>query len=145
MIKSLTGLLAVVSALTGACSLSLATDKGSTILDKDVKVVEFEELMYPPEARASRMTGVVVVRVALDDSGKVLGSALVSGADILAHACLENAKKWKFQPNSERSAILVYEFRMPGGECRSSSSISLLRRPNFVIVDGCDPISIDIK
>jgi TonB family protein len=122
-------------------SASLAGQEGPTIFDKDIRVLEFEEVRYPPQARASRIQGIVVVRVTLDDVGKVTGALAVSGADAFVSDCLENVKKWRFQPNARRSAIIVYNFRMPGGECKSISSMFMLRRPNLAIVSGCDTSS----
>src|SRR5690242_13509366 len=87
-----------------------ATDKPiETISDQNVKVVDFEEFRYPIAARALHVQGVVVVKVILDGSGRVVQSIAISGAMSLIPECLSNAKKWQFRPNSQGAAVLVYQ------------------------------------
>lgn len=130
--------LTAVGFLALSFGASVVGQEAKTILDNDIRVVVFEELTYPDAARASRIQGVVVVRVKLDKEGKVTSAAAVSGAQAFVSDCVENAKKWRFQPNAEKSAIIAYNFRMPGGECKSVPSMFMLRRPNLAVVTGCD-------
>ena len=110
--------------------------------DKDIRVIDFEELQYPLMARAARIQGVVVIRVKLDRNGNVTGSEAISGAELLARVCLENAKKWRFQPNPEGAAVIIYHFSMPGGICKSASSLFIFSAPNIATIIGCDvPVS----
>ena len=87
---------------------------------------------------SQRIQGVVVVRVRLDDAGGVTDAVALSGADALVRDCLENVKKWRFEPNAQKSAVVIYKFGMPGGECKSAPSMFMLERPNFAKVIGCD-------
>jgi|SRR5882724_11993773 len=106
--------------------------------DKDIRVVDFEDMKYPPVARASRIQGVVVIRVKLDGGGRVAETSAVSGMELLVRDSLLNAKKWRFKPNSEKGAVIVYVFRLPGGECKSEVSLAMFRPPNIMTVIGCD-------
>jgi len=108
------------------------------ILDKDIKVLAFDEMKYPPLARAARIQGIVVVRVSLDDAGSVKDAEAVSGAELLVRECLTNAKKWKFRPTPQKTAVIIYQFKMPGGECKSVSGLFMFRGPNFATIIGCD-------
>jgi hypothetical protein len=84
------------------------------------------------------MEGVVVVRVKLDDSGKVVESTALSGDQLLVHDCPENVKKWHFHPNARRAAVIVYNFRLAGWECQTEPSFFMLQRPNFATINGCE-------
>jgi TonB family protein len=128
----LTGLLTV-----GTVGHSVA-QHDQAIADKDIRVLDFEEMRYPPIARAARIQGVVVMYVTLDESGRVKQARAISGADLLVRDCLPNVKKWRFQPNDQRSAVVVYHFEMPGAECKSASSFFMFRGPNLATIIGCD-------
>ncbi len=108
-----------------------------TISDKEISVLKYEDLTYPTEARASWTEGTVVVRVKLDGNGNVTNATAISGAAALIPDCLANARKWRFRPNEHESSIIVYDFRMPGGECKAPSFFMLMK-PNFARITGCE-------
>jgi len=129
----------IFGAVFAVGSLVYVAGQGDQIvLGKDVRVLAYEELNYPPLARSQRIQGVVVVRVRLDDAGGVTDAVALSGVEALVRDCLENVKKWRFEPNAHKSAVVVYKFGMPGGECKSAPSMFMLERPNFAKVIGCD-------
>jgi TonB family protein len=111
----------------------------TTINDKDMSVIDFDDIKYPSFARQAMIQGVVVVQVRLDNNGKVVDAVALSGHELLIPDCLANAKRWRFQPNARRSAIIVYNFRMPYAACKSETlvSFSMLQAPNFVNVTAC--------
>ncbi len=117
----------------------LRAQQDATINDKDMSVIDFDDLQYPSFARQAMIQGVVVVRAKLDNDGKVVDAIAISGHDKLIPDCLVNAKKWRFQPNARRAAIIVYNFRMPYAACKSETlvSFSILQAPNFVTVTAC--------
>jgi len=108
-----------------------------TINDKDMKVVDFVDLEYPQMARQARIQGVVVVWARLDEKGNVLDTKALSGAEVLAAASLENAKRWRFQPNAARAAVIVYNFRVTDSESKSGCSHFSLEPPNFATITAC--------
>lgn len=110
-----------------------------TINDSDVNVVNFENLsFYPTVPRSAQMEGVVVVRVKLDEDGKVVDATALSGELLLIHDCVINAKKWRFKVNSQRAALLVYRFRLVG-TCRDNTEMgqSIFYPPNFIEETAC--------
>jgi len=110
-----------------------------TVRDEEVRVVDWEELGYPVTARLARVQGIVVVRVRLDDSGKVVESVPISGNKALIPDSLANSKKWRFQPNLQKAAVIVYEFRIEDGVCHDyGASHFVLRPPNFAKITNCD-------
>jgi TonB family protein len=118
----------------------LSAQQDATVKDSDMTVSEFEDIGYPPLARQTLTQGVVVVRVRLDKDGKVIDAVALSGSEFLTDASVANAKKWRFQPNAQRAAIIVYNFRMPRAACSSKTvlSFSMLQAPNFVTITGCE-------
>jgi protein TonB len=62
------------------------------------KAVEMPKPVYPETARRARMTGVVMVEVVVDLSGKVIGARAVSGPEMLRDAAERAARQAKFTP-----------------------------------------------
>ena len=86
----------------------------ATIPDESILALHFEPLEYPQTARILHHQGAVVVKVSLDKSGRVIAASAISGLQTLIPASVENAKKWRFQPNESNSAVIVYHFRFEG-------------------------------
>jgi TonB family protein len=117
----------------------LMAQQEGTVNDEEVRIVDWEELKYPPNARLARVQGVVVVRVTLDDGGRVVGAVAISGNKGLIPDCLANSKKWRFEPNSKKTAVIVYQFRIENGFCHDyGSSHFVIRPPNFASITNCD-------
>jgi TonB family protein len=119
-----------------ACTL-VAAQKNEPIYDSDIKVKSFEEMPYPPIAREARIQGTVVVSAKLDDAGNVTSTTAISGAKLLIPDSLSNAKKWRFNPNTNGLAIIIYEFRISEGKCNHESKRFLFREPNRVLIVSC--------
>jgi TonB family protein len=113
----------------------------------EAPVLEFEEMRYPPLARQARLHGVVVVQVNLDDKGGVLDAVAISGNRVLIPDCLSNVRKWRFQPNASRLAVVVYNFRFPreGLLYKSENQHQfVLEPPNFVTITAT-PVTIQTQ
>ncbi len=123
-----------------SCSVSARGQEVGTVEEKDVKIIHFEELNYPTFAHAAHIEGVVVVRVMLDDRGNVVKAVTLSGNQVLIPNCIANARKWKFQPNVNKMAVIVYDFTIPSVLCGPYTSFFTFRPPNFVTVTGCPPL-----
>lgn len=75
--------IALVVCVLVFCTFTCAEPQGDdSVNDKDIKVVSFKELNYPPLARSARIQGVVIVRVKLDGQGRVANAIGISGSDI---------------------------------------------------------------
>jgi hypothetical protein len=112
---------------------------GESINDDDILVMGFNELDYPFSAMSSGAEGVVVVRVKLDNAGRVLEAVALSGRDELVPDSLANVKTWRFHPNLDHAAVVVYSFRRARGSCKSASSFFTLERPNLATITACWP------
>jgi TonB family protein len=53
---------------------------------------------YPPDARAARIQGSVVMAVVIGKDGNVQQVSLVSGHPMLAPAAIDSVKQWKYRP-----------------------------------------------
>jgi len=134
-------LLVLLGILLIGARCASSTLQEETLHDEDVKLVSFVDLPYPPAARMARIQGVVVVRVKLEDDGRVSSAFAISGNKALIPDTLSNAKKWKFEPNSRKSAVIVYEFRLTDGACHDSShSFFQLFHQNFASISACDAV-----
>ena len=131
----------IASLLVASASMVVYPQQNETINDKDIKVVKFVELRYPQLARTAHVQGLVVVRVRLNDEGDVADAVAISGADVLVRECVANAKKWKFQPNSSRTAVIIYQFKLPPADCGSVESFFTLEGVNLAKVTAC-PLTV---
>lgn len=72
--------------------------------------------IYPPEAKAVRAGGVVLVQVLIDETGKVIEAKTTCGYDVFARECEGAALKSSFTPTSlngrpvKVNGIIVYNF-----------------------------------
>ena len=126
-----------------AISLLAVTPQGhaqaqqeTTISDEDIRVLDFESLKYPVLAHQTNYQGVVVVRVKLDTDGRVAEATAISGHKLLIPDCLANARKWRFHPNANHAAVIVYNFRL-FARCKSAGSFFTLEAPNFATITDC--------
>jgi TonB family protein len=110
------------------------------VLNESIRTQHFEDLVYPLAARLAHVQGVVVVRVQLDDGGRVTTAAAISGPKALISDSITNARKWRFQPNLEKTAVIVYSFRFEGLCNLPCSSQSHYEPPNFVTVTTGSPV-----
>jgi TonB family protein len=54
--------------------------------------------IYPPDAKAARIQGPVVIGVIIGKDGNIQSEHLISGDSLLAPAAMEAVKKWKYRP-----------------------------------------------
>jgi len=53
---------------------------------------------YPPQARADRVQGEVVLHAVIDKEGKISEVRVLSGDDLLAQSALEAVRQWRYKP-----------------------------------------------
>lgn len=111
------------------------------VSDKDLEVLNFEELSYPALAKAARIQGLVVVQTKLDEKGGVIEASAIVGHPTLVPGCLTNVKKWRFRPNPQNSAVVVYSFRLVNGYYANNQSQFVLEPPNFATITDEETMS----
>jgi TonB family protein len=77
-------------------------------------LVSYEPIHYPPLALQTQITGVVHVRVVVDQGGSVSNVVIVDGHPLLMRAVENNVRAWKFEPLTvpELQFELSYEFKI---------------------------------
>jgi hypothetical protein len=129
--------LGAIGLLVLAVSYSSAQQE-QAVNDEDISVSSFEEMHYPALARAAHRESVVVVQARLDDNGKVVSAREISGSKMLIPDSLLNVRKWRFHPNSNKTAIVVYQFRLVEGRCDPGrNGLFVFREPNVATVTTC--------
>jgi TonB family protein len=137
MISRTTALIAI--ALLVFSVNSLPAQQEQTVNDEDIAVSSFEEMIYPALAHAARREGTVVVQVKLDNSGYVVSARAISGSKMLIPDTLSNVRKWRFHPNSKKTAVVIYEFHLVEGKCNAGKNgLFVLRGPNVATVTTCE-------
>jgi TonB family protein len=82
----------------------------------DGKAISKPQPPYPALAKAARAAGKVTVQVTVDETGKVVSAAAVSGHPLLRAAAVEAAKQAKFSPTLQSGkpvkvlGVLTYDF-----------------------------------
>jgi TonB family protein len=77
------------------------------------------EIIYPPEAQAQLIEGIVKLHVTIGTDGAVASAAPMSGAPLLASASLDAVRQWRYKPTLmdgrpiETEADITVVFRLP--------------------------------
>jgi TonB family protein len=64
----------------------------------ELEPVKVMQAVYPREAAKKKITGQVVVKVSVSETGDVEGTEVISGDPILAKAAVDAVTRWKFKP-----------------------------------------------
>lgn len=62
------------------------------------QIVSKPQPRYPSDARVKGITGAVVVRIVVDEAGKVIAAQPMSGPDLLLKAATQSARQARFRP-----------------------------------------------
>jgi TonB family protein len=77
---------------TASRTLAIA---GGVLQARAVKKVQ---PLYPPEAKARRITGAVKIRILVSEEGNVIDAEILEGPDLLRESALAAARSWVFMP-----------------------------------------------
>lgn len=117
-----------------------------------VFLAKLSDPVFPPLAKAARVSGDVIVRVSVQTDGTVRSVDIVSGPAMLVQAAKLSAEKSQFECRGctvgTREYPLTYSFRLSEGDCEQASSvppkisweqghITVVASPALI----CDPIS----
>jgi protein TonB len=61
-------------------------------------LIEKTQPIYPPIAKAARVSGTVVLQVTISKTGEVETLRIVSGPAMLQQAALDAVKNWRYRP-----------------------------------------------
>ena len=66
--------------------------------DEPPRVLKIKQPTYPPEAFRQRVSGTVVLRVVIDENGRVKDPRVVRSIPALDAAAIQATKGWRFTP-----------------------------------------------
>jgi TonB family protein len=86
--------------LLGQISFAQITSNPYTVSESDARqhLLQHEEALYPPIAKAARVQGDVLIGLVINEGGQVASEKVVSGPAMLQQAALDAVKKWRFTP-----------------------------------------------
>ena len=62
--------------------------------------------VYPPEAKANKIQGTVLLHVRIDKEGRVEKAEVVNGHPLLSQAALDAVRQWRYKPAMRRGAAI---------------------------------------
>ena len=121
----------VIKPQTNATPARTTTTQNPTVVtkegEKDLRdagilnnsAIDLPKPVYPAEAKASKISGQVQVKVIIDETGKVLSAEATFGPEQLRAAAVEAAKRARFKPvvsdgvAEKAFGIVLYDFVAP--------------------------------
>ena len=103
---SLTGLLSL--ALLG---LALCSNLSLHAQEPERKVKLRVQPEYPELAKRNNIRGTARIQLLVTPDGKVKDAKVIGGSPVLAQAAVDACKKWKYEPGTGESTLIVsFEF-----------------------------------
>jgi protein TonB len=65
---------------------------------ENARFIRKVEPVYPDEAKAARIEGLVDIRVVIGSDGRVLQATRISGDPVLATAAADAIRQWQYEP-----------------------------------------------
>ncbi|HWR36947.1 MAG TPA: energy transducer TonB [Clostridia bacterium] len=96
-----------LSTLALISAFVIATPKNGMAQESGRKVKTRINPSYPELARRSRISGTVKFQAVIAPSGQVRTTKLIGGHPLLVGAAEEALKRWKYEPSSEETTIVV--------------------------------------
>jgi protein TonB len=87
-------------------------DKGVIILSSkgaEKRLLDRVAPVYPKEARTAGVEGTVVLKVLINDTGKVADASLVEGDQTLGKAAIQAVKQWHYRPYARDGKDLPFQ------------------------------------
>jgi TonB family protein len=109
--------------------------------------------IYPPEAQAAGVQGVVILEATIDTAGNIFEARVLRGQPLLDQAALDAVKQWQFQPtmlNNELVPVIMtvtvnFTLGAPQGGAGQDATLSAPPPPPPPppqLVDGQTPIRV---
>jgi TonB family protein len=96
-IRGATATLAALAAIVAAASVAAETPSRAVADVEKPKKVQHVDPLYPAEARAAGVEGVVLVGFTVDVAGRVTDPVVLSGHVLLDDAALAAVRQWRYR------------------------------------------------
>ena len=118
--------LALLAAMTLVAGVAAQELKQVSLEEATLHLAKQTEPEYPALAAQAHIQGDVIVRLTVDETGRVTDAKVVSGHPLLLGSALKTAREWEFNPFLENgkpvsvsAQVKVSFFLGPGAELRS--------------------------
>jgi TonB family protein len=98
---------AVLIVLISLCALIATLSPATAFAEEGRKVKVRVPPVFPEVARRANITGTVKVQAVVAPGGDVRSTKVVGGHPMLAAAAEDAIKKWKYEPASETSTLVI--------------------------------------
>jgi TonB family protein len=108
-----------------------------------LKIVKLVPPIYPPIARAARVSGEVHLQITIQEDGKARDVQVKSGPEMLKKSAVESARQSLFEPaqqGTESPYELIYRFNLDPGDCSEEKDPSYPR-----VSDNLNAVTITDK
>ena len=75
---------------------------------KGLKILKMVKPLYPPEAKAQGIEGLVKIDVVINSDGAVTEAEATSGPEVLQTAAVEAIRQWKYKPLGVEVTVKVH-------------------------------------
>lgn len=130
--------LAVITACTGT---SRTTYPSGAV--RDVEFVSYgDRPRYPDLAQSAQITGVVVIEMSVDRTGRIVESKPLTNLPFLTDAAVAHSRTWRAgAAAADRRILVVYEFALDNPVCDNQRQ-TVFRQiaRNYMKLSGCSPL-----
>lgn len=136
----------VLAAVTSGCRTPASGQTVSNTPAPAVPILQGAALpMYPPIAKAARVTGKVVVRVTVRHGLMVQTDvlskpAVASGGRLLESSTLENLKTWRFAADVTGAFTVTYTYEISGTETEGPTNAKVEMLPSLDVKITARPV-----
>lgn len=131
--------------LLGKISFAQMTSNQNTVSESDARqhLLQHEEALYPPIAKAVLVQGDVLIELVISESGQVASEKVVSGPEMLRHAAVDAVKKWRFTPfqvngvSTQTATTLTIPFHIDKPGDGSTAEQNKAAQAWFALSDMC--------
>lgn len=93
---------------------------------------------YPDVPRSANLSGVAILDLSIDGTGRVLTAGVLSASSqLFTEAALTHARTWTFLPGAKRRATVVYEFALGKQDCHDPATVAFWRVGDLVRLSAC--------
>lgn len=137
-------IMVMVGALAFSPSPSISDTLGQRGLPPERAVLESAAPTYPVLALYANVSGVVIVDVIVKMDGTVKKCRIKQGHKLLSEACMNPAKRWRFQPSAQEEQIdLYFTLRILPKGSPSSEEMSLFHAPDQIEIRKITHLPVD--
>jgi len=109
--------------------------------DTVIKVIEAHSPQYPTLALLSKIEGLVIINVLIDEKGQVRNADVAEGHKLLLEMSMKTAKKWLFNAGcGSRKTELIFIYKIVPKDSNDPDYNVVFNPPNKVTVYKKNPL-----